>query len=227
MVVGCALQNCDWRRIFHTRVIYRFGRSLLRCRAAGHLEWDRSFGRKGRFGRTVRDSQSSPHWEWGGPFADFEKALRRILGTLFTAVSCALARSPEVKLDSMPRMADFALWAVAAAPALGFTPEEFLAAYGGNRAEAVQETLAGDVVATAITALMESASTDETGAWQGTCKELLTKLGQFVDDDAKKSRDWPKSPRGLSGRLRRLVTFLTECGTEIRFSPKGTEGNGL
>ena len=70
---------------------------------------------------------------------------------------------------------------------MGFTPEEFLAAYGGNRAEAVQETLAGDVVATAMAALMESASTDETGAWQGT-KELLTKLGQFVDDDAKKSR---------------------------------------
>ena len=110
-------------------------------------------------------------------WADFERELPSILGALFTAVSCALARLPEVKLDSMPRMADFALWAVAAAPALGFTPEAFLAAYGGNRAEAVQETLAGDVVATAITALMESASTDEAGAWQGTCKELLTTVG--------------------------------------------------
>lgn len=158
-------------------------------------------------------------------FADFEKELPRILGALFTAISCALRRLPEVKIASKPRMADFALWAAAAAPALGFSPEAFLVAYSGNRAEAVQETLEGDVVAVAISALMDEIGTDnKAGNWEGTCKELLLRLEPFVDGDVRKSDDWPQSARGLSSRLRRLVTFLAESGVEIRFCPKGTAG---
>ncbi len=40
----------------------------------------------------------------------------------------------------------------------------------------------------------------------------------------KKARDWPKSPRGLAGRLRRFVTFLRESGIQITFPRKGTKG---
>ncbi len=158
-------------------------------------------------------------------FADFERELPMILGALLTAVSCALARLPEVKLASMPRMADFARLAAAAAPALGFSPEAFLVAYSGNRAESVQETLEGDAVATSIFALMDEIA-DARGAsqWEGNCKELLKRLEPFVDGDVRKSDAWPKSARGLSSRLRRLVTFLAESGVEIRFCPKGTAG---
>ena len=158
-------------------------------------------------------------------FADFEKELPGILGALFTAISYALAVLPEVNLVSKPRMADFALWACAAAPGLGFSPAAFLAAYSGNRAEAARETLAEDAVAAAIFALIdETADNTETGFWQGTCKELLAQLEQFVNSDARKSRVWPKSARGLSSRLRRLVTFLAESGVEVRFCPKGNGG---
>jgi len=158
-------------------------------------------------------------------FADFEKELPRILGALFTAISCALTRLPEVKIASKPRMADFALYAAAAAPALGFSTEAFLAAYSGNRAEAVQQTLEGDVVATAISALMDEIVADhEAGYWEGNCKLLLKRLEPFIDGDGRGSDDWPKSARGLSSRLRRLVTFLSESGVEIRFCPKGTAG---
>jgi hypothetical protein len=158
-------------------------------------------------------------------FVDFENEHPQILGALFTVISGALRRLPEVKIASKPRMADFALWGAAAVPELGFSPEAFLVAYGGNRAEAVQEALEGDAVATAISALMDEISADrEADCWEGTCQELLRKLELFVGGDVKMSDAWPKSPRGLSGRLRRLVTFLAESGVEIRFCPKGTAG---
>ena len=48
----------------------------------------------------------------------FRQAQPRILGALLDAVSCALRNIESVKLTSIPRMADFAEWVVAAEPAL-------------------------------------------------------------------------------------------------------------
>jgi hypothetical protein len=158
-------------------------------------------------------------------YAEFESKLPQILGSLCDAVSKALARFPQVKLARKPRMADFAVWAVAAAPALGFSEEAFLDAYCGNRADAVSDTLEGDPVAAAILSLMEErAEKDGGNVWEGSCKALLTLLESLVDDGVKRSPDWPKTPRSLSGRLRRLVTFLREVGMHVGFPPKGTKG---
>jgi hypothetical protein len=157
--------------------------------------------------------------------ADFERGLPQILGALFTAVSVALNRAPQIRLASKPRMADFAIWATAAEPALGLADGSFINAYLGNRADAIQETVEADAVGTAILALMEKIGED-TGAahWEGSCKELKERLETFIDGAVKKSRAWPQTPRGLSGRLRRLVTFLRESGINITFHPKGTKG---
>jgi putative DNA primase/helicase len=65
--------------------------------------------------------------------AEFEKAKPRILGALLDAASRALGNIASVKLERAPRMADFAKWVTAAEPGLGREPEEFLAAYEGNR----------------------------------------------------------------------------------------------
>src|SRR5580700_6070617 len=138
------------------------------------------------------------------------------LGALFDALSAALVRFPETKLSKKPRMADFALWATAGEIGLGFESGAFMAAYSGNRAEAVQETLAADPVSESITALMTDQEMD-VSPWTGTCGDLLTRLGGMVGDSVKKSRAWPATPRALSGRLRRLATFLREAGIEITF----------
>ena len=50
-------------------------------------------------------------------WADFEAARAGILGALYDAVSCALRRQGEVELPRKLRMADFAVWIEAAAPA--------------------------------------------------------------------------------------------------------------
>jgi hypothetical protein len=168
-----------------------------------------------RIDETVRRDEAELHaaYELGRPY---------ILGALFTAVSVALARLPDVKLPRKPRMADFALWAAAAAPALGFESDEFVNAYAGNRADAVQETLDSDPVSAAIVVLINEKQSD--GEWGGTARDLLADLEKCVDDRVKKSAAWPKTPRGISSRLRRLVTFLRESGIEVTFGPKGTGG---
>jgi hypothetical protein len=56
-----------------------------------------------------------------------------ILGALLDAVSCALRNAKNVRLDRIPRMADFAVWSEAAAPVLGWKPGALLDAYESNR----------------------------------------------------------------------------------------------
>jgi len=156
-------------------------------------------------------------------YAAYERERPQILGALFTVVSAALACLHEVRLPRKPRMADFALWAAAAEPTLGFQSGAFMNAYSGNRAEAVQETLEADPVSAAIGVLINNEKGE--GHWTGTSGELLKHLERIVEDRMKKSPAWPKTPRGLSSRLRRLSTFLRESGIEITFhDQKGTGG---
>jgi hypothetical protein len=157
-------------------------------------------------------------------YADFEREFPLIFGALLTAVSVALSRIDHVKLDSKPRMADFALWASAAAPGLGIDPEALLAAYRGNRAEAVEETLEGDVVASALLEWLGGQASDQAGCWEGTCKQLMPHLESIASETTRKSQAWPKTPRALSSRLRRIATFMREVGVEITFHPKSARG---
>src|SRR5262249_17815102 len=77
-----------------------------------------------------------------------------ILGGLLDAVAGALARHPKVTLPTLPRMADFASWAVAAEPNLGCAKEGiFLAAYEGNRAQAHVLALEASPIAGAVRTL--------------------------------------------------------------------------
>lgn len=155
-------------------------------------------------------------------YRQYEEERPYILGALFTAVSQAMSRLPEVRLARKPRMADFAIWATAAEQSFGFQSGAFMSAYAGNRAEAVQETLESDPVSAAIIALINQEQID--GQWTGTAQDLLQILDGKVDDKVKKSQEWPKTPKSMGSRLRRLATFLREAGIRVTFWPKGTRG---
>ena len=99
-------------------------------------------------------------------------------------------------------------------------------AYSGNRVESVQETLESDPVSAAILVLINDETSER--QWSGTAGGMLEQLERIVKDGVKKSPAWPKTPRGLSSRLRRLATFLRESGVEITFhNQKGTGGQRL
>jgi hypothetical protein len=76
---------------------------------------------------------------------EFYEARPRILGALLDAVSAGLRNYDTIRLEKLPRMADFAKWA-AAEPALGWKPGAFLRAYAANRDMANEMTLDASLV---------------------------------------------------------------------------------
>jgi hypothetical protein len=147
----------------------------------------------------------------------FELAQPRILGALLDVVSHAMANEPTVKLDSLPRMADFGRFTAAACPALGWDVDEFLAAYADNRAKANETTLD----ASPLVAPMRSL-----GEFEGSVTSLLEELVAIVGDGAARSKVWPKSPSALSAALRRLAPNLrrAEPPLAIEFDREGKKG---
>ena len=152
-------------------------------------------------------------------WAEFEEAHPRLLGALCDIVSEALRNLSSVRIPVMPRMADFAEWVVAAAPALPWKSGEFLEAYSGNRQEIVELTLESDSVATMVRLLVAKA-----GAWQGSARDLLTELDNLAGEKIQKSQDWPKGAHVLSGRLKRAATFLRQVGVHIEYLRSGKNG---
>ncbi|RJQ35807.1 hypothetical protein C4568_00265 [Candidatus Parcubacteria bacterium] len=144
---------------------------------------------------------------------DFEKERSYIMGGIFDAVAKAMRIKTEIKLDSLPRMADFAVWGCAIAEALGYTQKQFLDAYYRNIRSQNTEVLADSLEASAIVRLMESHE-----GWEGSASELLAKLTEILTSqgvDVTKEPTFPKIPNALVRRLNMLKTNLAEEGIEL------------
>ena len=120
---------------------------------------------------------------------------------------------PRLRLRRLPRMADFALWAMACESA--FSPAgAFEAAYSNNRRDAIQNIVDADPVAALVREMMA-----DRAQWTGSASDLL-QVG------ANRS-GWPKNPRALAGRLRRAQAFLRTLGIEIAFGRVGRFGTRI
>jgi hypothetical protein len=145
-----------------------------------------------------------------------------ILGALFDAATHALRVLPEVRLQRLPRMADFVLWATACEGAL-WPAGTFARAYAENRRAAVDRVIDADPVADAVRAIMSNRST-----WTGTASDLMRVATNLSDDDmVARTAGWPRTPRILAGRVRRAQTFLRTLGIEIAFSREGHAGTRM
>lgn len=158
----------------------------------------------------IADDQRRTEQEFWTAWREVEAG---VIGALLDAVAVAMARVDDIHLPAMPRMADFAVWATAAESAFGWEDGSVLNAYLANRKEAVELGIEADAVAQAVRDLI----TSQGGIWEGTAKELLPRLGGFVNEATRDTPAWPKSPRSLSNRLRRAATALRQTGIEIEF----------
>ena len=141
---------------------------------------------------------------------EFELARPYILGALLDAVAHGLHMLPQVRLQRLPRMADFALWATACESA--YRPAgTFEAAYSNNRRDAIENIVDAEPVAAYVREIMA----DRT-QWTGSASDLL--------QASTNQSGWPKSARALAGRLRRAQTFLRTLGIEIAFGREGRLG---
>lgn len=138
----------------------------------------------------------------------FDRYRPGILGYFLDAACCALSNLGQIELPELPRMADFAELILAAEPSLGWPAGAFLNAYGRNREEATEVAIDASLVARLLLNL---------GSWSGTATQLMTYLDSRANEQERKSRSWPKSPRGLSNAIRRLLPLLRETGLEVTF----------
>jgi hypothetical protein len=152
----------------------------------------------------------------------FELLRPRLLGALLDALSHGLHALPQVRLDRLPRMADFALWATACETSL-WPAGTFARAYADNRRGAIADAIDADPVAACVRELMA-----ERGSWAGCAADLL-RVGADRSRNAVivGGRDWPKNPRALAGRLRRAQAFLRALGIEVAFTREGRAGSRI
>ena len=172
-----ALPAGDRRRLRCAPALHRPGRSAVRRHPAGDPQRHRRdrHPARSRRPRRVPDAGADPE-EHRRPeqelWAAFEAARPRILGVLLDAVVEGLKRLPETRLEKLPRMADFALWATACETAL-WPAGTFWSAYCGNRDEAVEGVIDADPIATAVRAMMATRT-----VWTGTASDLLGALAR-------------------------------------------------
>jgi hypothetical protein len=144
----------------------------------------------------------------------FNAAHGRIFGALLDAVSCALRRVDAVKLPRLPRMADFAVWATAAEPALGLVDGAVMAALDENTNDAAATALDDSPIALAIQRYAELPAFMQNPTPK-TPSALLADLEQLVSIEVRRQAGWPRSPARLGRELRRLAPGLRKHGIEV------------
>ena len=139
----------------------------------------------------------------------FESDLPSIIGGYFLALAKAMAIYKIVKLDSLPRMADYCRWGYALAEALGYGGQAFIDAYTRNISRTNENAINEDPVAAAVVAFMRDRS-----EWQGYVAKLLIELERVAEDEKinVKARRWPKAAHVLTSRLKEVKSNLEEVG---------------
>jgi hypothetical protein len=143
----------------------------------------------------------------------FEDAHPAILAALLDMVATGLRRSEDVRQERrrLPRMADFALWGFAVAPALGWSAEDFDRAYRANRNDAFEAAIEDDPIAPHILSLLEGRPEK---SWQGTTEQLWTKI-KTIAGEAAQAINFPRSSVALGRALRRIEPALAARGVTM------------
>lgn len=145
----------------------------------------------------------------------FEKDRASIVGGALQILADAMAIYPNVKLDKLPRMADFTRWGYAIAEVLGYGGERFLEAYRKNRNQSNEEAISSHPVAATVVALMRDKQT-----WSGSVASLLSELERvaFQEKINTNVKTFPKAAHILSRRLKEVKSNLEDVGItfEIR-----------
>lgn len=150
--------------------------------------------------------------------AKVEAARPRILGALLTALSQTMAELPHTKPEKLPRMADYALFAIAAEKALGLQNGQFRETFDESREQSRQVVIESSPIGEAVLRLMRDRL-----VWKGTASDLLNELEQHTEESTVRSRYWPKASNIFKRQLNRLAPDLKALGIEVTEFRQGRE----
>jgi hypothetical protein len=148
----------------------------------------------------------------------WQESYPRALGAVLTLFAGALAELPTVRLESRPRMADFAILGCAVAKALGRDPQHFLDRYELNRRDGAQRALDAHPIGHVIVNLVENVPGHSITL---TMQALYSRAMQ----DLPAGDGAPRSARGLSSLLKKITPALRLRGVIVEHAGHSREGN--
>jgi 5S rRNA maturation endonuclease (ribonuclease M5) len=157
--------------------------------------------------------------------ANFEADKADMLGGVFDTVVKAMRIYPSVKLQNLPRMADFARWGYAIGEALGAGMGQiFLAEYTGNRQIQNEEAIANDPVATLIVEFMKDRQ-----EWTGLYSTLYKLLADMAEENgiSPKHKSFPANAIALSKRITAIKSNLENVGINCVPEKRNKHGQGI
>ncbi|PWU80100.1 MAG: hypothetical protein DLM72_13875 [Candidatus Nitrosopolaris wilkensis] len=144
----------------------------------------------------------------------FEEIRPKLLGYILDIVVKVLGiiQAISVKLEELPRMADFAKIGEIISRCMGNPDNLFLQAYYKNITLQTEALLESSHVATAIVKFMADKE-----IWKGSATDLLERLVDVAESlsISTMSKLWPKSPNILSRKLNEVRTNLRDIGINI------------
>jgi len=142
--------------------------------------------------------------------AKFEEMQPKLFGRILDIIVKALNIKHAVKLDSLPRMTDFALWGEALARAMGYKEMEFINAYFKNIGKQNIEAIEAHPLGLAMIKLIASLENEGKTVWDGSATELLDLLDKIASQKMRNQHLLPKAPNSLVRKLNTIKSSLLE-----------------
>ena len=137
--------------------------------------------------------------------AAFDEARPIIFGALLDGLAEGLQQYDNVRLQQLPRMADFCRWAVACEGAY-WAPGTFRAAYGDAQAAGTEDVLEASPIGPALRQFLEGCP-----SFDGTAAELLDRLNE-LQQEGRSPKSWPSNGAETGKHLTRLAPSLRKLG---------------
>ena len=165
--------------------------------------------------------------------AEVDALAPRVLGQLLDAAAVALNRQKVVKLRTVPRMVGPTKWIEAAAEVLGLAPGQFLEAYLDSQARAGELALESSLIGVALVDMLHgrdamAALAEQLGKYnpepvgfEGTAKDLLRDLNEFMQGKPHPGPGWPRTPKGMGNAVRKIAPALRKLGYVVTFDRAG------
>jgi len=148
----------------------------------------------------------------------FDAVQPGVFGALLDALVRAMQIRETLEIRNLPRLADWAEWAIAVAEALGIDTDRFIAALADNASRQHCEICQTDPTAVALSQFMS-----DRPLWTGTASALFAELAKIAGDEKlDRETTWPKSPSALSRRLRALTHNLMATGIDVQHQRIGS-----
>jgi hypothetical protein len=141
-----------------------------------------------------------------------------VLGALLDMAASVLQIAPDVELDPIYRMSDFARIIASLDQAHG---TDALGAYKKRLESAALDVLHLDTIGTAI---LQFARTLKGQTWEGTIPQLEEKLRIVVGREVAKASGWPRTQVSWGTKIKRVGNPLQRAGVQIR---KERRRNGM